>query len=279
MIRPGFIVTAAPILFLGVATPRPQIETDAGLTYDFTVALYRTGPDGESSGGVGLRGHASVVGDHVRIDFDSQASPPGMAGGYFLSNDAGAHAIIVATDKHQAIEMPMPALVQKFGNSSGNFGGLLNQATDVHIDVQDMGAASPIFGQPTMHYRLVEAKTINGQIPDAALRQRDSLVSDLYYAPALKNFINPFLLEPPFAGSLDGLGPEDKQRYLAARARLYPSMAPLRTISREIITKADGTVISIGIVTMVTRLKSVDVDPSLFDIPAGYSKTTAQAPQ
>ena len=279
MIRPGFIVTAAPILFLGVATPRPQTVQQAGLTYDFLVRINRTGPDGTTSGGTGLSGHASVLVDHVRVDFDQRHAPPGMAGAYLLSNDAGAHAIFVAPNRHASVEVPMSVLVQKFTNSTGNFGGLMNQATDVHIDVQQVGAGPEISGQPTTHYQLMEVKTINGKVPDAAQHQRDSVTTDLYYAPGLKDFVNPFLLGPVLAGGLDGLGPDDKQQYLAARQKIYPGVAPLRAVSTETITEADGKVITIVVTAEVNQLKSVDVDPSLFEIPAGYSKTTVQGPQ
>jgi hypothetical protein len=279
MTRFGFLPLVAPILFVGTAAPRPITHRAPGLTYDFVLRLSRTAQDGKTSRAIGVRGHASVLGDHVRVDFDPHAAPPGMTGSYFLSNDAGAHAVLVDTDKHQAMEMPMPALVKKFSSSSGKFGALLNQATDVHVDVQDMGAGPDMFGQPTKHYQLFEEKTINGNVPDAALHQRDSVMVDLFYAPSLENFINPFVSEPPFAGRLDGLGGEDMQRYLAARAKLYPGLAPLRAVTRETITDANGKSVNLVLTVMVTRIESADVDSSIFEIPEGYSKATVQEPQ
>jgi len=275
----GFLVLAAPILFVGAAAPRAVTQGAPGLTYDFVLRLSRTAQDGKIDRGNGVRGHASVLGDHVRVDFDEHAAPPGMTGSYFLSNDAGTHAIIVAADKHQTMEMPMPALVKKFSNSSGNFGGLLNQATDVSVDVQDLGAGPDMFGQPTKHDQLVEVKTINGTVRDAALHQRDSVIVDLFYAPGLQNFINPFVSEPPFAGRMDGLGPEDMQRYLAARAKLYPGLAPLRAVTRETITDGNGKSVNLVLTVMITRIESADVDPSIFDIPEGYSKSVVQGLQ
>ncbi|HSU97362.1 MAG TPA: hypothetical protein VLI40_09030 [Gemmatimonadaceae bacterium] len=275
----GFLVLAAPILFVGAAAPRPVTHRAPGLSYDFVLRLSRTTQDGKIDRGYGVRGHASVLGDHVRVDFDEHAAPPGMTGSYFLSNDAGAHAIIVAADKHQTIEMSMPALVKKFSNSSGNFGGLLNQATDVNVDVQDLGAGPDMFGQPTKHDQLVEVKTINGNVRDAAQHERDSVIVDLFYAPGLQNLINPFVSEPPFAGRMDGLGPEDMQRYLAARAKLYPGLAPLRAVTRETTTDANGKSVKFVLTVMITRMESTDVDQSIFEIPEDYSKTTLQGPQ
>lgn len=266
-----FLGFAMPMLAFGAPTLHPRTSSDA-VVYSFAVTLGTTGQDGSAADDrVVLSGHASQLVGRVRIDFDPAAGSL-MHGAYFLALDAGTRAVVVFASRRQYLEMPMQSLIRQFNASPRRFGGLDNRATDVRIDEQDVGVGPMILGLPTEHYQIAEARTVNGEVPDAAQHLRDSVVTDLYYAPALEGLVNPFLLEPLLGGYVDGLGLQDIRRVMAARASLYQGSAPLRAVSTETITNGAGRAIVHVATAEIADLTTSAVDPSIFDIPDGYSK-------
>ena len=273
-----FLAVAAPVVFVATTAPRSAAAQGSGFSYTFIAQVHNSDPDGKATDHIAMSGHASILGDRTRIDFDSLTGQlAGMRGGYFFSLDAGARAVFVNPKAKRYLEMPMQMLAQHFTRLvTGASGAANTNASDVHLDVVTVGAGPTMLGRATTHYRLVAVYTIN----TPAETWRDSTVNDLYYAPDLKNFINPFLSLVP--AMLDGMGMYGSaydQQYMAARAKLYQGGAPLRTVSNFTITDARGKAASIVVTTEVTQLSAGDVNPSIFDIPTDYRKQTIGLPQ
>ena len=281
MTRLQFLAIAAPVVFIAAATPRPIANRAPGLKYTFASHVQITDPNGTTTDRVAMSGHASVLGDRGRIDLDSMAAPmnpaqqqhngDSMRGVYFLSLDGGSRFVLVDPSKKQY--MDVGGMMQGLSALSSNSGGLIKmQASNVHIDAEKIGAGPAILGHSTVHYRLTESKTMNTKILFRTVTSHDSTVTDLYYAPDLKNFINPLLSNSQMMGMLDMFGPDYKQQYMAAHSKLYQEGAPLRTISTSKVTDGSGKVRTTVSTTEVTQLSAGNVDASLFDIPAGYTK-------
>lgn len=289
MTRLRFLAMAAPLVFTAAATPRPTADRAPGLTYTFVSHVQITDPNGKTTDRVAMSGHASILGDRARIDLDSLAAPmspahqqggDAMRGVYFLSLDGGRRLVFVDPNKKQYMDMSMSGMMQGLGALTKGMGGLINfQATDVHVDAQKIGPGPTMLGHSTVHYRLTDSKTMNTKILFKTMTSHDSTVTDLYYAPDLKNFINPFLSNSQaMTGALDMFGPEYKQQYMAAHAKLYQAGAPLRTVSTATATDGSGKVRRTVSTTEVTQLSTGNVSASLFDIPSDYTKIDTTAP-
>jgi len=268
-----FLAIAASIAFVATTAPPSIAAQGSGITYTFVMQVHVTDSDGKTTDGITMRGHASMLGDQTRIDFDSlNGQLAGIRGGYFLVLNGGNRVVLVAPKAKRYLEMPMQLLAQHFTKLTTGADGFVDRhATDVHVDAVAMGAGPTLFRHSTTHYRLVDVKTINAPTNT----ERDSIVNDLYYAPDLKNFINPFLsYAPAMAAGMGMYGPAYDQQYMAARANLYQGGAPLRTVSDFTITVDSGKRTRVMLTTEVTQLGVADVDASVFDLPADYAKQT-----
>ena len=289
MNRIRFLAVAAPMAFVAAATPRPLAKLTPGLTYTFTSHVQTTDPNGQTTDRVVMSGHAAILGDRARIDLDSmgaQTSPAQQSAGtmrgiYFLSLNGGARLVYVDPVKKQYMDMDMGGMLHGLAAlTSGSRGLIRIQASNVHIDADRIGAGPAILGHSTLHYRLTESKTMSTKVLFKTITSRDSSVTDLYYAPDLKNFVNPFLSNSQaMTGMLDMYGPEYKQQYLAAHAKLYGEGAPLRSVSTTTTTDGSGKVRMTVVTTEVTQLSTGNVIATQFDIPADYSKIDVSVPQ
>jgi len=277
MTRFQLFAIAAPIVFVSTAASRSTAAQGSGLRYTFVTQGHVTDPDGKTTDGITMSGHASILGDRTRIDFDSLSGRmAGMRGGYFLVLNGGDRVVVVVAKAKRYLEMPMQVLAQHFTKLTTGADGFVDRrhATDVHVDAVAMGDGPTLFGHATTHYRLVDTKTINS----VEHTERDSIVNDMYYAVDLKNFVNPFLsYVPAMVAGMGMYGPAYDQQYMAARAKLYQRGAPLRTVSDFTITVDNGTSRMI-LTTEVTQLNVADVDASVFDLPADYARQTIGLP-
>jgi hypothetical protein len=278
---------AAPMLFVAAIAPRPVADRAPGLTYTFVSRIQMTDANGKSTDRVMMSGHAALLGDRARIDLDSMATPmnpaqgqrngDSMRGMYFLTLDGGKRLVYVDPNKKQYMDMQMDGMLKGLSSITNATGGLVRmQASNVHIDAEKVGAGPMILGHATVHYRLTDSKTMNTKVLFKTSTTRDSTVSDLYYAPDLKNFVNPFLSNSQASmGALDLFGPEYKQQYMAAHAKLYQEGAPLRTVATSISTDGNGKVRTSVMTMEVTQMSTGTVSASLFDIPTDYTKIEA----
>jgi hypothetical protein len=291
MTRLRLLAVAAPILLIGAATPRSTTDFAPGLTYTFTSHVQTTDPNGQTTDRVVMSGHAAILGDRARIDLDSmgaqngqaqqQSSGSSMRGVYFLSLNGGSRLVYVDPTRKQYMDMNVGGMMRGLSALTSSTGGLIKiQASNVHIDADKIGAGPTILGYSTVHYRLTESKTMNTRVLFKTVTSRDSSVTDLYYAPDLKNFINPFLSSSQaMTGALDMYGPEYKQQYMAAHAKLYQEGAPLRAVSTVTSTDGSGKMRTTVSTTEVTQLSAGNVNATLFDIPPDYSKVDVSVPQ
>jgi hypothetical protein len=289
MTRLRFLAMAAPIVFVAATVPRPAVDRASGVTYSFVSRVQTTDPNGKSTERIGMSGHASILGDRARIDLDSLAAPmtpaqhqegaSAMQGMYFLSLDGGRKFVYVIPSKKQYMEMQTLGMMQGLNALTGAGGLIKFEASNIHVDAEKLGAGPTILGHRTVHYRLTDSKTMKTRILFKTMTSRDSTVTDLYYAPDLKNFINPFLSNSQATtGALDMFGAEYKQQYMAAHAKLYQEGAPLRTVATRTRTDGSGKVTTTISTMEVTQLNTGYVNPSIFDIPADYTKIDTSVP-
>lgn len=212
---------------------------------------------------------------NIRMDYLEGVTPMGQKGGYVVVQGETGKFIIVSPKDKQAMIMTAD------GFGSG-LGALMNNpmlkmtVSGTSFRFKDMGAGESILGYKTRRVRTWYTSTMELKammMPDQKVVTSDS--SDQWIATGI-DLGSPKNMEQwakSFASGVKTTNPE-----LAAELKKYTneygrSGMALRSITWSTQTDKKGKVSADTLTMDVTELKTGDIDPSVFEIPAGYKVT------
>jgi hypothetical protein len=244
------------------ATPVPVPRVDG-----YTIAMRVTTTDAAADP---VQMTLKVAGGSLRIEMDGIAASMGggrgggsqadqmSRGAYMLLQDGGKVAMILPSMPNpmgggmgMGVSMDVSAL-------TGGMGMAVPEASNVNVDVEDLGAGESILGFPTRKYRLKQAYTTTGRGGGA-----QDVTTDVWMTTsisgadaALRRFSESF-------GSQYTAGSNARGVVDALSAKM-PQGFPMKSVATE--RRGNGSVVT----TMeVTELTKTAFSQSEFDVPSG----------
>jgi hypothetical protein len=279
MIRLRVIAAAAPSMLYAATVAAETPVTMSALTYDFVGSTVTTDPNGKSRQQVIMRGHATSIGDKTRIDISEAGSATAaMRGSYLLLTDGGRRGLWVNSMTRQYRETDPESLFGGLGAFAEGANSLISMAaSNIHVDAQKVGTGPVIQGHNTVHYQLHQRMDMKTKVFNKTVTTHDESITDYYYATDVANVTNPFLSSAPSLPQDGALVFSDDyaKQLRGAINKLYQGGAPLRTVVCDKTTDDLGHVQTTVTTTEMMNLKQVDVNPSLFEVPVGCTKSTS----
>ena len=240
------------------------------LALDFRTS---TSMEGTAETGV-LTGHivGSGTGAKVRIDMSTEGgrSPTPLATEGPVSmivSDSGRTITYLDAKNSQYMSVrpgDMMAEARQMGMVNMEF-------SDTDAKVESLGPGPRILGHPTSRYRVGTrlTMTISGMGQTESVKIAST--TEYFFPTDLRSATNPFasITGTDMIGMLGGSNKEFADKLKAAEKKL-PKAPPLRTSTTATITTGGITRVTKSN-TEVTSVRLVNADPSVFEIPAGYT--------
>ncbi len=262
---------AARILVLAAALGITSSLGAQGLSYDMSSVA--SSPD--QSGTVVTRKMSSAHGQfsqgNSRIDFIESMSPSGMmsTGTYMITNGGKQTVTSVDPAKHQYTVIDLAELGKTASDMQSALGGVAKmEVSDVKVGLEDLGPGESLDGYSTYKYRLTQSFTMNMTVMGHTISTPSLSSTDIWVAPELDGLMDPSA-RPPQALSTGPMAELMKQA-VAAYSKMRKGLMLKRVSTTEGGSGArkHTTVIT----TTITNVKKVAISPSVFEVPAGYTK-------
>ena len=252
-----------------------------GLSYDMSTTA--TSPD--RTGAIAthnmMAAHGQFSNGNSRIDVTQSMSPGGMMGQGTYMITSGSKKTVTSVDpaKQQYTVIDVGELGKTANDMQSALGGMAKiEVVGIKIDVQDLGAGEELDGYPTYKYRITQAYTMNMIVMGRTMSTPTQSVTDVWVAPQLDGLMDPSA-RPPVAAT--GPMAELTKQLTVAYAKVRKGLMLKRVStmdSGEGARKHTTTV-----TTTITNVKKSAISPSVFEVPASYTKVdladavTAQA--
>lgn len=241
------------------------------LSYDMSTTA--TGPD--RSGNATTRNmmiaHGQFAAGNSRIDVTESPMQGGMmgAGTYMITSSGKGTVTSVDPAKHQYTVINIAELGKTATDLQAAMGGIAKmEVADVKVALEDLGAGEPLDGYATYKYRLTESYTMNMSVMGRTVSTPSQSSTEIWLAPALDGLMDPSS-RPPTAVATGPMA--ELTRQLMAE---YGKMKKGLMLKR--ITTSEGGSGShkhtTTITTLITNVKKASISPSVFEVPAGYTK-------
>ncbi len=245
-----------------------------GLTYDMKMTVQGAeGGRGGTDARTMMAGHGQFSNGSSRMDMDQSMMAGGMMGKgtYVIVKSGSRTEWMVDPDKRQYIEINIDSMAKFAADAQKSLGGMVKMETsDVTADVQPLGPGETIQGYATMKYRLTYGSTSTVSMLGRTKRTTNMTTSDMWVAPQLAGLFNP----AAGAASHAAGNSASAQKLAAAYAKIGKGV-PIKTVSQ---TQTTGDRASSMTSTMeLLNIKRGRVDPSVFEIPEGYTKVDLMA--
>jgi hypothetical protein len=151
----------------------------------------------------------------------------------------------------------------------GALGGMAKtEVTDVKVGIEDLGPGEPLDGYATYKYRLTQSFTMNMSVMGRTISTPSQSTTEIWVAPALDGLMDPSA-RPPESVSTGPMAELTKQ-VLVAYGKMRKGLMLKRVSTTEGGTGAHKH--SSTMTTTITNVKKTAISPSVFDVPAGYTK-------
>ncbi len=270
-------VAALPALLIvadGTATRRIA-RSENGLRYSFANTSSTTTADGKTRERVIAAGTGTVLGSNARIDLADAASNFVLKkGSYMLLKGESGTITIVDPSARTYSEMSAAELGQSIAAIAGAATSLVRmQVSGVETRGETVGAGPAVSGFPTTQYRISQRYTLTVSVFGKKSTMTSQSTIDYFVASSLtEELVSPFTDLGAAAGQMvpsgGGLG-ELAQQVASEQRKLFTGPA-LRILTRTTSADEKGREsVSTG-VNEITRIERAAVDPSAFEIPAGF---------
>ena len=263
----------AAVLALAAASVAGAQTAGKDLALDFRVS---TSTEGAPETGV-LTGHIVGSGTKVRIDMSTaggRSPSPLVTDGTvsMIVSDSGRTITYLDAKNNQYMSFRPSEMMAE----AQAMGGVKMEFSDTDARVDALGAGPRILGHPTTHYRVGTRLTMTITGMGQSQSVKIASTTEYYFPTDIKSAINPFasITGTDMMGMFGGNNKEFADKLKAAEKKL-PKAPPLRTSTTATIT-TDGTSRVTKSETEVTSVQWVNADPTVFEIPAGY--TAVQVP-
>lgn len=280
--RPATRLIALAAALTATLTLAPALSAQ-GLTYDVKMTNATGAP---SSGAPATRtymaGHGQVSAGAARIDFTESVAPGGMmgAGTYMITTAATGATIIVDPAKREYLELDLAALAKAAAGMQQALGGMVKMdVSDVKVGVEELGAGELIEGYATLKYRLTESHTAKTTVMGRTSQVSTHQTSELWIAPQLAGLMDPMANgNPAAARSAEGTASGGMTELQAQLTNAYAKMrrgAMLKSITTTESVDDGGHATTMTTTMTLSSLKRAAISPSVFEVPAGYTKAAS----
>jgi hypothetical protein len=257
----GFAIAVAP-------TTHAQ-----GLSYDIKTSGTMEDPrSGTTTTRTFMNAHGQFAHGVSRLDVTESLSPGGMmgTGTYMITNTGKGTTTMVDPAKRTYLELNPAELAKSMAGLQQAVGGMARtEVSDVSVNVEELGAGESMEGYATLKYRITESYTMSMSIMGMSTRSTTHSTTDLWIAPKLDGIMNPTARPAPTAatGPMAELTEQLTKAYAKVRTGLM--LKRVATIESERKGKTNTSTMTM----IVSNVKRAPISPSVFEVPAGYTKT------
>lgn len=253
----------------GVIAPSASAQ---GLSYDMRTTI-RMDPAPKGAGDMAqgrtvMAGHGQFSGGNSRMDMSQSMAPGGLMGvGTYVIVKSGARTEwIVDPAKKSYMEVNIDSMAKFSADAQKALGGIAKiEMTDVTADVEALGAGETIEGYATIKYRVTSGYTSKVSVMGRTTATTTTSTGEMWIAPQLAGLYN------PAAPASQGAGNSEYARKLTAAYAKIGKGVPIKSVTT---TQSTGSRARSTTSTMeLVNIKRERVDPSVFEIPPGYTKT------
>jgi hypothetical protein len=222
-----------------------------------------------------VRSVVTAAGRDVRTDILERTGPrsPGFEseGSYTLLRGKDMKMFSVDTAKHTYYELDLAKMQAQLNNMMKSSGATM-KVSRFEFTVEDIGDGEIILGHPTRHWRIRQSMDMRMGVDAETMAVTTENTIDSYYAKDLK-----LPKEPIGDGDTASLRvfrnliPESDAGKMRAQLERLPKTLALRSIAKGtsgVATMKTATSSS----TNVTKIETLKVPASIFEIPAGYKQ-------
>jgi hypothetical protein len=242
-----------------------------GLSYDMSTV--GSGPD--RSGNVTTRNmstaHGQFSGGNSRIDFTESLAPTGMmsTGTYMITSAAKRTVTSVDPARHEYSVIDLAELGKTANDMQSALGGIAKtEVADVKVGIEDLGAGEPLDGYATYKYRLTQSFTMNMTVMGRTISTPSQSTTDVWVAPQLDGLMDPSAR--PAQAAPNGPMAELTKQMTAAYGKMRKGLMLKRVSTTEGGSGAHKHTSTVT--TTITNVKKSAIDPSVFEVPTGYTK-------
>ncbi|MBK5187728.1 MAG: DUF4412 domain-containing protein [Gemmatimonadaceae bacterium] len=242
-----------------------------GLSYDMSTTA--TMPD--RTGAMMTRNmstaHGQFAGGNSRIDFTQSLAPAGMmgTGTYMISSASRQTVTSVDPAKHEYTVINLAELGKTANDMQAALGGVAKtEITDVKVGVEDLGAGEPLDGYATYKYRLTQSFTMKMTVMGRTISSPSASTTDIWVAPQLDGLMDPSARPP--VSTTTGPMAELTAQLTAAYSKVRKGLMLKRVTTSE--SGAGSRKRTTTMTTTITNVKKTAISPSVFEVPAGYTK-------
>jgi len=253
---------------------------ERGLRYSFMNRSTTTTPDGAMRVRVMAAGTGSVLGSNARVDLTDAASNFVVKkGSYMLVKGESGTITIVEPPARTYYELSAAELGQSIAAITGAASSLVRmQVSGLETRGESLGAGPAISGVQTTHYRITQRYTLSVSVFGKKSTMTSSSTIDYFVAPSLaKDLVYPFMDLGTSAGQMvpsgTGLG-EITQQVMDEQRKLFTGPAIKMLTRTESVDEKGRTSVSMA-TNEITGIERAEVDPAIFDIPAGFKATAS----
>jgi len=212
---------------------------------------------------------------NIRMDYLEGMTPMGQKNGFVIVQGGTGKFIVASPQDKQAMVMT----AEGFGSG---LGALMNNpmlkmtVSNSSFRFKDMGAGEPLLGYKTRRVRTWYTSTMElkaTMMPDQKVVTTDS--SDQWIATGV-DLGSPKNVEQwarAFASGVKASNPELEAELRKYTAEYGNAGLALKSITWSTQTDKNGKVVADTVTMDVTELKTGDIDPTVFEIPANYQVT------
>lgn len=278
LVRRAVAGAAAAVALLAPAAAVSAQQAVDGYAYTFRI---ETGDDEV------VVGRALVAGGQARIEIvrDSSKRERGERrrsvrvgdsdDGYLVVTDGGRTLLAVSPSEREYSSMPADDFERIVGSAMKKADAVLTMGvSDLTVTGRRLGGGEPIQGQPTQRGRVVADFVSRVGALGFTARMVNHVETEYWVAPGVSLPRNP--LAEMLVGLPTVLAQHDEDfvtRMSAGRRALVGSGTPLRVVLTAETREDDGKVERTRTSYEVTSLSRTRVDPSVFQVPRGYTKS------
>lgn len=256
----------------------PPLVAADGITFTYRIQSSASARAQEKGGAPSpnMVGTVRMSGGNARMDFREGSMPMTQGGGYMLIRGAEQRLVMVNVKERQAMVISADGLGSGFGSLTNN--ALLKMTVrDPHFSYEELGAGERILGYSTRRVRVHSGSTMEMRVLGRTTRTTDSSVTEQWIASRPAGIDEQAMLawSRAFGMGIQRTNP-DMARLMTDYRRKYGDGLALRTIGMTTATDDKGKARTDTIRIDVTDLSRGALDPSLFEIPAGYQTVDMQ---
>jgi len=145
--------------------------------------------------------------------------------------------------------------------------------SDVSSTADSLGPGETLLGMPTSRWRTTTAVTLTFSAMDQSIPMRQRFVTEYWVGPMLQGALDPRSAEVKLESTNDSSALSELTRIMVQSTRRLPKGLVLKSVTAMTLV-ADmpeaGMSMQSEVSAEIQNLRRVQVDPHLFDVPAGY---------